>query len=239
VERAGISIPLAWARRNRRRGRALVGTSARHPCLRRVLRLGGRRRRHRPIATRLRLRAGPCTPHRGVRLEPLERERRAACRRACGPRRSLAALSLEGNRYFSGERPEQTAAAQAAIARYRRAVELRFGALQPFETLTTIPADLEPEFRAWVTSVQARAAERDRAEHQAATARKRQASRDKASSYAQRSAATSPPNPLPPKDGSRYNGTCSACGASTILRLTTYEEFTFGLCIPCYFSKAW
>ena len=67
---------------------------------------------------------------------------------------------------------------------------------------------------------------------------RRQSARDKASRYAALGVDL-PANAASLKDGHQFRGVCASCGASTTIRLTTFEEFTFGLCLPCYFSKAW
>jgi hypothetical protein len=148
-------------------------------------------------------------------------------------------LSLEHNWRLSGDDHEQTEAAKDALARYRLATEMRLGQLPPFESLISIPPTMQAEFRDWVTSIQRRASERDTQERWLAAERKRQDKREKASRYAALTAGSLPPNATPLEDGFEFAGSCAACGQSTILRLITFEDLLFGLCIPCYFSTAW
>jgi len=147
-------------------------------------------------------------------------------------------LSLEDN-WFSDGDPEEVAAAKKALARYRSATEERLGHLPPFESLIAIPPAVQAEFRNWLTTVQDRSSERAARERQFAAERKRQDKRAKASSYAAVARDRLPPEVSSLVDGHQFAGTCAACGASTELRLTRFEELTFGLCFRCYFSNAW
>ena len=148
-------------------------------------------------------------------------------------------LSLEDNWLLSSDRPEQVEVAKNALARYRLATEARLGHLPPFESLIAIPPAVQAEFRNWVTMVQDRASERDAQEQRFAAERKRQDKRDKASVYAAAVCDQLPPNVSSLTDAHQFAGSCAACGESTKLRLTRFEEFTFGLCFRCYFSNAW
>src|SRR5262249_13306923 len=113
------------------------------------------------------------------------------------------------------------------------------GPLPSFESLTLIPRATQTEFRTWVTSVQDRVAERDEREQKRAAAQKRAAFKAKATRYADLAAASLPAEVLALKDGSECAGKCAACGEEKRLRLTKFEGLAFGLCVGCYFSKAW
>jgi hypothetical protein len=147
-------------------------------------------------------------------------------------------LSVEANWILSSDDPEEQAAAGRALARYRRCATERLGPIPPLASLVTIPRSVQHEFRDWVTTTQRRVAERDATEKQLAAARRRQEARDKASRYAAL-AKKLPANAATLKDGYQFTGVCDACGAATTVRLTIFEEFRFGLCVPCYFSNAW
>jgi hypothetical protein len=148
-------------------------------------------------------------------------------------------LSLEANWLLSDGDPEQVEVAKNALARYRLATEERLGHLPLFETLVTIPPSVQAEFRNWVTTVQDRASEREARKQRFAAERKREEKRNRASGYAAVGRDRLPPDVSSLMDGHQFAGTCSACGESTDLRLTRFEEFTFGLCFRCYFSNAW
>lgn len=148
-------------------------------------------------------------------------------------------LGREDNWYFSGEEPARTAAAERALTNYRTAVEERFGRLPPFEELTAVSRDLQDEFRAWTRAVQGRVGERDHREREHATREKLLALRSKASVYAARSSGRLPAAVSSLAEGTRFDGTCSSCGAHTTCRITRFEDLTFGLCVDCYFSNAW
>ena len=148
-------------------------------------------------------------------------------------------LSLEDNWCLSDGGPEQVEVARNALARYRLATEERLGPLPPFESLIAIPPAMQAELRNWVTTVQDRASAREAREQRIAAERKREDKRDRASRYAAVGSHRFPPNVDSLIDGHQFAGTCAACGESTELRLTRFEEFTFGLCFRCYFSNAW
>lgn len=147
-------------------------------------------------------------------------------------------LSLEGNWFLSGNDAGQVAAAKDALGRYRQSAEERLRPVPPFESLVKIPQTVQSEFHDWVTATQARVAERHAAEQRIAVERHRQRARDKASRYAALGRDL-PADAGSLGDGHRFAGVCPSCGMATTLRLTIFEEFSFGLCIPCYFSNAW
>jgi hypothetical protein len=148
-------------------------------------------------------------------------------------------LSLEDNWFLSGEDPEQTSAANGALARYRQSTEERFGQLPPFERLIDVPPTVQAEFREWVIGTQTRVSAREALEQRHTRERKHRDMRDKATRFAAASAQSLPPNATSLKDGLELAGRCANCGASSALRLTRFEELAFGLCLPCYFSKVW
>jgi len=146
-------------------------------------------------------------------------------------------LARDGNWLLKHPKKSRTAA--EALAQYREATERQFGELPPFDSLTTIHPTVQSEFRTWVVTVQTRVSDRDARDHRHAVEQKRQTTREKASFFAARSASSLPPTSASLPDGSGFEGTCAACQRSTNLRLVHFEEFSLGLCIPCYFSKAW
>lgn len=148
-------------------------------------------------------------------------------------------LAREDNWFLRGDDREAGFEAREALSRYRRAIEEQFGPLPPFETLVTVSAALQAEFREWVTSVQKRVANRDAEEQQLAADRRRQDLREKAARYAAQGASGLPAIASSARDGHQFLGVCPSCGKSAGLRFTVFEEFTFGLCVPCYFSTAW
>jgi len=148
-------------------------------------------------------------------------------------------LSCEDNWYLQDEDRANAAEARDALSRYRRSVEERLGPLPAFESLVAVPGSLQSEFREWVTAVLKRVSERDAEERQLAAAHRRQELREKASRFAAQGAAGLPANAASFRDGHQFSGVCASCGASACIRWTHFEEFKFGLCMPCYFSSAW
>lgn len=146
-------------------------------------------------------------------------------------------LAREDN--LQGEDREAGLEAGEALSRYRRAIEEQFGPLPPFERLVTVSGSLQSEFREWVTAIQKRVANRDAEEQRLAAERRRQDLREKAARYAAQGASGLPAIAASARDGHQFLGVCPSCGKSAGLRLTVFEEFTFGLCVPCYFSTAW
>jgi hypothetical protein len=146
-------------------------------------------------------------------------------------------LSQDGNWLL--EDPRKARVAAQALVQYRGATERLFGELPPFGSLTAIPPTVQSKFRSWVVTAQARVSDRDARDHLRAAEQKRQGMRDKASLFATRSASSLPPHASSLADGSEFEGMCAACGESTNLRLVHFDEFSFGLCLACYFSSAW
>lgn len=146
-------------------------------------------------------------------------------------------LSVEDNWMLAKAARGQPGDASAALLRYRTAVESSFGALPPFAELVVVPSSVQTEFRTWVTDLQEAANTRERQESAVAAERKRLELRAKASRHAVVSPV--PEEVASRSDGSRFAGACAACGRSTTLRLTRYEELAFGVCTDCYFSNAW
>ena len=148
-------------------------------------------------------------------------------------------LSREDNWFLQREDHKKVFEAREALSRYRRSTEEQLGPLPAFETLVTVAGALQSEFREWVTTVQKRVTQRDSEERRLAADQRRHELREKASRYAVQGASGLPANAASLRDGHHFSGVCPSCGASAGLRLTVFEEFTFGLCTPCYFSRAW
>ncbi len=148
------------------------------------------------------------------------------------PDTATSALSREANWVLASDaEPERRDRARAHLEAYRRAVLERFGSLESFDHLAAVSAADQHELRTWVEGVVERASAR---ETEAVREAHREARR-KAETYAGASAQLAPDR----ADGSKYQGRCPACGALGDLRLTRYEELSFGICFACYFSSAW
>ena len=135
--------------------------------------------------------------------------------------------------------PEQRTDAEEHLAAYQQATKERFGSLPPFDELVRVDPALHREFDGWVAEVLERVFAREDERSREAAAMKHREARAKAERHAARSVESLPEDASEGADGSRYEGRCCSCRKEGELRLTRFEELTFGICFDCYFSSAW
>lgn len=149
-------------------------------------------------------------------------------------------LSIEENECLAADAdPARKAEAEKHLDAYRRATIARFGPLPPFDELVAVDDADHRELHAWVAGVLERVFARDENGEREAAAKRHRESRARAETYGTASADGLPENACERADGARYQGRCPACGRRGELRLTRFEELSFGLCLDCYFSSAW